>query len=132
HYAIGDIVTHELKKIGIIPTLSIIDGVTQRKALNQHLLQSILQKDRSNATNEKGMIQKYACIEIKKMFDMGHKTAPKQLFIKGEEDLLTLVVVLLAPLGVHVWYGQQDVGAIDVRVTEKKKQTVYNLLKQFT
>ena len=133
HYqcAVGDRVTWELKKRGITSFISIIDGLTQRKALNKELLESILEKDRSNEENEKGMIQKSACFEVQRLFDMGQKRATKQLYIRGEEDLLTLAAVLLAPLGAHVWYGLRDKGAVDVRVTEKTKQTVYNLLRQF-
>jgi len=135
HYyqcTIGDRVTWEFKKRGITPHISIIDGLTQRKALNKEILESILEKDRSNAENEKGTIRKSACIEVQRLFNMGQKRATKQLYIHGEEDLLTLVAVLFAPLGAHVWYGLRDKGAVDVRVTEKTKQTVYNLLRQFS
>ena len=129
--AVGDIMTYEMKKQGITPSFSIIDGLTKRKALNSEILRLILDKDRCEAINERGTIGKDACTKIKYLFDSGHKRATKQLYIHGEEDLLTLAAVLLAPLNSHIWYGQWDVGAIDVCVTEKKKQTVYNLLKQF-
>ncbi len=131
HCAVGDVVSLRLKKRGISPFISIVDGKTRRKALNSTIMESLLEKDRSEAINEKGTIQKSACLEMEKLFTVGHKGAIKQLFIHGEEDLLTLVAVLLAPLGAHVWYGQQGMGAVDVHVTEKKKQIVYNLLKQF-
>lgn len=129
--AVGDMVTYELKKRGLSTALSVIDGITQRKALNDEIIRSILEKERIYAPNEKGTIQNDAIKAISSMFNIGHNKAIKQLYINGEEDLLTLIMVLLAPLGAHVWYGQQGVGAIDVRVTEKKKQTVYNLLRQF-
>ena len=128
---IGDIMTLELKKRGIVPYISLIDGQTKRKALNMKLFKSILEIDRSDAINEKGTIQKSACMEILKSFDMGHKEAIKQIVIRGEEDLLTLAVVLVAPLGCDVWYGQQGLGAVCVKVTEEKKRKVYNLLEQF-
>lgn len=128
---VGDMVTYEAKKRGMGPFLSIIDGLTLRKALKNELMDFILEKERSNAKNEKGTIQKSACTEVQRLFDLGHKGAIEQVLIEGEEDLLTLAAILFAPLGTHIWYGQQGVGAIDVRVTEKKKQTVYNLLKQF-
>jgi cytidyltransferase-like protein len=131
HCAVGDMVTLELKKRGVTPVMSIVDGVTQRKALKSELIDFILEKEHYNAKNEKGTIQKNACIALHELFNSGHKEAIKQVVIEGEEDLLTLVAVLLAPLEAHVWYGQQGLGAIDIRVTEKKKQTVYNLLNQF-
>lgn len=134
HIAVGDMVTYHLKRIGISPLLSIIDGITLRKALNKKLLDSILEKDCYNSPNKNGTIQKEAVTALYGLFSLflsGHKDAPKQLLIEGEEDLLTLVSILFAPLKSHVWYGQKDKGAIDVLVTENKKQIVYNLLQQF-
>jgi len=52
--------------------------------------------------------------------------------IKGEEDLLTLPAILLAPLGAIVIYGQKDVGAVVVEVTEEIKQKISNIINQFT
>ncbi len=128
---VGDMVTLGLKKMDTNPIISIVDGKTQRKALNNDLMKSILEIERYDAVNEKGTIQKEAVEAIYTLFDIGHIKAIKQLYINGEEDLLTLVVVLLAPLSAHIWYGQQGIGAVDVRVTEKKKENVYNLLRQF-
>ena len=132
--SVGDMVTFELKKQGISSTISIIDGQTLRQALNSTVMNSILEKERSIAINEKGSIQKNAVYELKnicKEILLGHKKATGQLYIQGEEDLLALVAILLLPLKSHVWYGQQGVGAIDVEVTEKRKQTVYNLMRKF-
>jgi len=129
--AVGDRVTDELLKLKIGPFISIIDGFTQRKALDQKIFYSILEKGHYKALNRGGTIQKGACKEIQNIFVSRHQEAIKQLVITGEEDLLTLVVVLLAPLEARVWYGQRGVGAIEVRITEKMKETVYNLLRQF-
>jgi len=132
---VGDMVTFELKKRGILPHISVVDHMTQRKALNSMILQGIIEKGCSIAKNEKGTIQKEAVIALHLLFsqnEVGHKRATKQLLIQGEEDLLTLVAVLLAPLHSHIWYGQQGIGAIHVKVTEKMKQRVYNLLCKFS
>lgn len=129
--SIGDVVTSELQKNGKFPSLSVIDGKTQRKALNMSILKEIKQLDCQYASNEKGTIQKEAIIKIYSLLHSGHNKATSQLFVKGEEDLLTLPAILLAPLGSSVWYGQQTVGAVRVLVTEKKKEKVYNLLRQF-
>jgi phosphopantetheine adenylyltransferase/uncharacterized protein (UPF0218 family) len=129
--SVGDVITYNLKKSGATPTLSIIDGMTRRKALNVRKLQIIKQIDCQYAPNKKGSIQKEAVDALYMLLISGHSEAAKQLFIKGEEDLLTLVAVLFAPLGSHVWYGQQGLGAIDIHVTEKMKSMVYNLIKQF-
>lgn len=129
---VGDVITYNFKQMCFYSTFSIIDKITRRRALNDEYITTILEKDRLEAPNVKGSIQDEAVKSIYKMLHTGHKEATKQLVIVGEEDLLTLVVVLLAPLGSHVWYGQQGMGAIDIHVTEKKKETVYNLVKQFS
>lgn len=132
---VGDVITYNFKKIRITPSLSIIDGVTQRKALNKKFINSILELDYSSAPNKKGTIQREAINALYSLFTLftpGHSDAIKQLYISGEEDLLTLIVILLSPLKTHVWYGQQEVGAVDVLVTEKKKEIVYNLINRFT
>lgn len=131
HIAVGDVITYNLKNRGIHPSLSIIDGMTQRKALNKEFINSILEKDYSTAPNKKSTIQREAINALYAIFTSGHNRAIKQLLIHGEEDLLTLVAVLFSPLKAHVWYGQSGKGAVDVLVTEKKKQTVYNLLSRF-
>ncbi len=51
--------------------------------------------------------------------------------IEGEEDLLALPLVLLAPLESVVLYGQPDQGVVLIRVTETKKNEVLTLLKKF-
>lgn len=129
--SIGDVVTRELQKNGKYPSISVIDGKTQRKALNKTILKEIKQLDCQYATNSKGTIEVEAIIKIYSLLHSGHNKATKQLFIEGEEDLLTLPTILLAPLGSSVWYGQQGVGAVRVLVTEKIKEKVYNLLKRF-
>ncbi|MFZ2206959.1 MAG: pantetheine-phosphate adenylyltransferase [Microgenomates group bacterium] len=131
HISIGDVITGELQKTRITPIISIIDGKTQRKALNDAELKNIKKKDCLYALNEKGMIQTSAIKTLNSLFDIGQHKATKQLFIEGEEDLLTLPAILLAPLGSYVWYGQLGKGAVCVHVTEKKKEKVYNLLKRF-
>lgn len=129
--SVGDVVTGELQKIGKSPSLSVIDGKTQRKALNRTFLKKIIKLDCQYAVNDKGTIQMEAVRKLYSLISSGHNKATSQLFVKGEEDLLTLPAILLAPLGSSVWYGQQAVGAVRVLVTEKKKEKVYNLLRQF-
>lgn len=52
------------------------------------------------------------------------------LKVTGEEDLLTLVFVLLLPLGSLVLYGQPDEGIVMVEVNEIAKDRWYHFLKQ--
>lgn len=47
-----------------------------------------------------------------------------RIFVRGEEDLATLPVILLAPIGAVVLYGQPDEGVVFVEVTKKKKEEI--------
>lgn len=131
HIAIGDIVTGFLKKANISCLISVVDGKTQRKALDKNKKKYIFEKDRQNALNPRGSVQINAVRCLFQMVKNWKNKASQQLEIEGEEDLMVLPTVLLAPLGSIVWYGLRNRGAVYVEVTEKKKETVYNLMKQF-
>jgi uncharacterized protein (UPF0218 family) len=54
-----------------------------------------------------------------------------KLLIDGEEDLLTVVTVLSAPLGAFVVYGQPRVGVVVIRVgvdSRKNMQRIVDLM----
>jgi uncharacterized protein (UPF0218 family) len=53
------------------------------------------------------------------------------IVVAGEEDLLALPAILLAPLGAIVLYGQWDRGAILVKVNEEKKKEVLGIVEKF-
>ncbi|MBI2123884.1 MAG: pantetheine-phosphate adenylyltransferase [Candidatus Wildermuthbacteria bacterium] len=52
----------------------------------------------------------------------------RHVFVEGEEDLATVALVLLLPLGSLVYYGQPDIGIVEIRVTEKIKDRFYEVL----
>ena len=52
--------------------------------------------------------------------------------IEGEDDLITLLAVFLAPLGSLIIYGQPNEGLVVVEVKESKKQQARQYLEQFT
>lgn len=52
------------------------------------------------------------------------------LLVKGEEDLLTLPVIALAPRNALVIYGQPHEGMVAVRVDTPKKTEIVSLISQ--
>jgi hypothetical protein len=48
----------------------------------------------------------------------------KVMKIEGEEDLLALPAIMLAPLGAVVVYGLRNKGAVVVKVSEKLKENI--------
>jgi uncharacterized protein (UPF0218 family) len=79
------------------------------------------------AKNPPGTITKEAIEKIKEGLKSNYRS---QIVIEGEEDLLTLIVVLHAPENTIVIYGQPNTGLVLIRVTEKKKREAKKILKE--
>lgn len=124
---VGDIVNRSIKGAGYKPKISIIDLKSRRKQLK-------FGKSKSDATtysNPPGVIRQEAVKQLKKLIDSTTPKRTKTLIIKGEEDLLALPAILLAPLNSMVVYGQINMGIILVKVTEEKKEQVAGIIRQF-
>lgn len=132
--SVGDIVTKTLREINCLPDIEIIDFKTRRHKIENGVLRALKKSAGINKfTNEPGTIQK----EVVKIYNESIQSVlknrqSKTIVIGGEEDLLTLPAILLAPLGSIVCYGQFDLNAmIQVTVTEEKKKIIYDLLQKF-
>lgn len=55
--------------------------------------------------------------------------ATRLVRIEGEEDLVTVAAVLLAPLGTQIYYGQPQQGMVELVVTEELKARFARLLR---
>jgi pantetheine-phosphate adenylyltransferase len=53
------------------------------------------------------------------------------LKIVGEEDLVVLPLILAAPLGTIIYYGQPGIGLVKIFTSENSKKQAYNLVKKF-
>ncbi len=127
--AVGDIISRSLTESGSRPTLNIIDYRSRRINLNRG---QTLKGLSSSCENPAGTITRKSVEAIKKCRNAFLETKkPQTLIVQGEEDLLALPAILLAPLGSVVLYGQQDLGVVCVYVTEKKKKQIAALVKKF-
>lgn len=126
--AVGDIVSSTLENAGFMPDIKIIDFKTQRK-----FLPSFKNVKWFDAENTAGTIHSATAKLLEKEIEniLKNKTK-KAITIDGEEDLLVLPAILLAPLESVVFYGQRDIGMVMVRVTEEVKKQVSDLIAQFT
>jgi uncharacterized protein (UPF0218 family) len=123
--AVGDIVSRNMVEFGISVDLLIVDNKTMRKPIDplpvdaEHII---------HASNPAGVITFEAWDAIKKALQNKGRT---KLLIDGEEDLLTVVTVLSAPLGAFVVYGQPRVGVVVIRVgvdSRKNMQRIVDLM----
>ncbi len=130
--AVGDIIVDSLLKSGIDPDVKIIDFRSRRKAIKKdtHIKDS-LYKDYLYLNNP-GTINLKTAEVIKEKIKLALNNKTKSwIVINGEEDLLALPVILFAPLNSLVLYGHWQLGIIAVKVDEKIKNRVKNIVKKF-
>ena len=125
--AVGDIVSQSFIKVGCIPDVCIKDYRSRRKELSY---KSLIKEN--HILNPPGSVRQEAVKEMKKAIDRSITSKiPQTVVIKGEEDLLALPAIMLAPLGSIVVYGQWDFGIVIVQITENMKQKVAGIVRQF-
>lgn len=125
--AVGDIVTKTLQDAGKPADIEIIDYRTRRSDIKRTDGGSDF-----DAENPAGTITKEAVLLIESALKQVQKThETKRIVIQGEEDLLALPAILLAPLGSIVIYGQFDEGIVVVVVNEEMKKKVIDIMSNF-
>ncbi len=129
---IGDIVTSSLMKHHYQPDVSIFDFKSERERIDDIYILNNLPHPNFTVNNNPGTISKEAVLVYQKALQQYLTNKGKQAVeIRGEEDLLTIPVVLLSPLGTTVLYGQTNIGAISIKINEEKKEHTKKLLLQF-
>ena len=111
---VGDTVSRNAIQSGIKPDVLVIDHREKRSRAEEFAHD----KPRIFRTrNEPGMIDLLTWNAVAEAIEKGDSA----VLVDGEEDLLTLVAVAVAPKGSLVVYGQPGEGIVLVRVTEGKK-----------
>jgi len=127
--SVGDVTTFHLLEAGIFPDICIVDNRTKRKPVARHVstrnMDSVYEE--VSVENPAGIITDEL---IKTLCEAFTSEKPIRIFVKGEEDLATLPVILLAPPGAVVLYGQPDEGVVFVKVTEEKKREIRTLFEK--
>jgi uncharacterized protein (UPF0218 family) len=106
--------------INLPSDIKIFDGKIKKRKIKKILNYSLKCK------NQKGTIQKEVWQIIKKAIKEN-----KNIFVEGEEDLLVIPAVLLAPKNSLVVYGFPKRGICVIKVDKKMKNKIKNLLKLF-
>lgn len=127
---VGDVTTEKFNRLSLNQKISIVDlNVGRKKKFN-----TVLDLGFSKAINiikvhnPAGQITPGLFSAVKNSFTEGSRVVIQVL---GEEDLAVLPVVLAAPIGVIIFYGQPNQGIVKVCVNEKNKQEAYSFLSQF-
>ena len=123
-YAVGDVVTHNLLGAGIVPDIAIIDGYTMRTPCT---CSPLLPARRVTARNPPGTITD----ELVAAIDDVVRDPPGVIFVDGEEDLAVIPLVIAAPAGSAVLYGQPGEGVVLKIVDASAKRDAEAILDVF-
>jgi GTP-dependent dephospho-CoA kinase len=123
-YSVGDVVTHNLQKEGIIPYVAIIDGFTMRAPCSK---QPLLQGRCIRVKNPAGTLTDDLIDAVNKAI----ANPPVTIVVDGEEDLAVIPVVMAAPQGAIVLYGQPHKGVVLRTVTPEVKLVARQFLERF-
>jgi hypothetical protein len=120
---VGDVVSLTFRKHGIIPFLSIYDGMTERREMSEF---AILVKDeeKEEVINPAGTITRELVGSIR-----GRMEGSGGLIkVDGEEDLALLPAIILAPLGSDIIYGWPGKCMMRVTTDESIRAKIEQLL----
>jgi uncharacterized protein (UPF0218 family) len=118
---VGDTISRNAIQSGIRPDMIIIDNKEMRGDAAEfnhgksHVFRTV---------NEPSTINFVAWQAVAEAIERGDSA----VVVDGEEDLLTLVAILAAPVGSIVAYGQPEIGIVLVRITDDKKDEIQALI----
>lgn len=123
-YSVGDVVTHNLQKHKIIPAVSIIDGHTMRSPCRK---KPVVAGRCIRVKNPAGSLTDDLIAGI----DNAIAHPPATIYVNGEEDLAVIPLVIAAPNGSIVLYGQPHRGVVLRSVDREAKEKARELLAHF-
>ena len=128
--AVGDVVTHHLLKAGRQPDVAVIDGKTEREAVDEAVAATLADPDGSTRRvgNPPAELTEALLIALREAIVAPE---PVTITVDGEEDLVTLPALVAAPHGSSVVYGQPGEGMVLVAVTESQSDEARQLLDDF-
>jgi hypothetical protein len=123
-YTVGDVVTHNLRKKGITPTVAVVDGYTMRSPCNR---MPAVHGECIQVRNPAGTITD----ELVCALEHAVRNPPSTIVVDGEEDLAVIPLVLTAHDGTIVLYGQPHKGVVLRTVDSEARKTARRFLAHF-
>jgi GTP-dependent dephospho-CoA kinase len=130
---VGDITTKNFNSLGLNQDVSVIDFKVARKRMFSNLFDlGFSGKEKIiKIENPSGCLTPALFNAASLAFELRKKNDRVIIEIEGEEDLSVLPLVLAAPLGSVIFYGQPDEGVVKINISEKNKKITYGLVSQF-
>jgi uncharacterized protein (UPF0218 family) len=132
--AVGDVVTHHLHEAGRRPAVAVVDGRTERQAVDETVAATLAEAGadpagrRVSVVNDPGCLSGDLLAALVDAVDAADGGAPVTIHVDGEEDLTTLPALLVTPVGGCVVYGQPGEGMVRVDVTPEVRAEAAALL----
>ena len=123
-YTVGDVVTHNLLKKGVPPAVAVVDGCTMRAPCSR---MPAVHGMCIRVKNPAGTITD----ELTQALTHAIQNPPSTVIVDGEEDLAVIPLVLAAPDGAIVLYGQPRKGVVLRAVDSGARRTAQRLLARF-
>jgi hypothetical protein len=120
---VGDSVSRRVTQAGIRADVMVIDNMEKRRRATSY---SFGKTRVIRARNSPGMIEHEASVAVERAI----RGDADLVEIEGEEDLLTIIAVLAAPVGSLVVYGQPNEGVVLVRVSKERQANAEGILEQ--
>jgi uncharacterized protein (UPF0218 family) len=125
--AVGDVVTYHLLRAGRPPDVALVDGRTEREAVDPEIAAALDELTPDAAVpNEPGTLSAELVGALVSALRDGEGTTV--ISVEGEEDLAALPAVLAAPDGAVVVYGQPGEGMVRVVVDGAARERARQLL----
>jgi len=124
---VGDIVTKNAINTGIIPSISVVDGITKRTEVVSDI--KIPDKITTlHVKNAPGTISD----ELLGILQKSMKKTPAMVIVDGEEDLAVIPLLEILPDNSVLLYGQPNEGVVLCEVNPQLRSTARNAKELFT
>jgi GTP-dependent dephospho-CoA kinase len=121
---VGDRVTQTLGELGRTPEVQVVDGVERRARREPP---KVPYRRLIRVKNPAGTLTLDAIEGVRRAFE---GTKPVRILVDGEEDLIAMLAVAMAPISSMVFYGQPGVGVVAVKVSATSKSRNRALLAE--
>jgi len=122
---VGDVVTENVLRLGVSPSLAFYDLRTKRTDYSPDINAKAVFL---TVSNPPGTITKALLEATRKAFRIVERGRPVHVLVSGEEDLAAIPAVLYAPLNSVVLYGQPEEGVVLIKVTPECKRRCAQIL----
>jgi GTP-dependent dephospho-CoA kinase len=123
-YTVGDVVTHNLQKKGIVPAVAVVDGYTMRSPCRRV---QVISGECIRVKNPAGTLTD----DLIRALEHAIENPPVTVIVEGEEDLAVIPLVIAAPEGAVVLYGQPRQGVVLRIVDSEAKNIARHFLSHF-